>query len=60
MDKISKNARSGIKVEKFLHKNCDGELKMHTIFAKGKMKHIAMCEECGEVARRPSLIGYKA
>lgn len=49
---ISKNARSGVKIQKFTHK-CGGEIKMKSVFKNGKLKHFAECLECGEKSRKP-------
>lgn len=48
---VSKNARRQGEV-KILHE-CGGEIKMHTLFKSGKVKHFAQCEQCGQTARRP-------
>ena len=49
---VSKNARRG-KVEAKLMSRWGGEIKMHTLFENGKIKHYAKCEATGNTARRP-------
>jgi hypothetical protein len=50
---VSKNARIGSGTHKFLCP-CGGEIKMKSVFAKGRMKHHAECEKCKRIERRPS------
>jgi hypothetical protein len=53
MAEISKNARTNVVVEKFFC-DCGGEVKMKSIFSKGRMKTIAECTKCSRTARHPS------
>ena len=53
MAEISKNARIGIITQKFFCE-CGGEIKMKSLFAKGKLKNMAECNKCGKTERRPS------
>lgn len=53
MGQVSKNARAGSSTQKF-ECSCGGEVKMKSIFEKGKMKHLAFCEKCDRTERRPS------
>lgn len=48
---ISKNARR--EGTERLISRWGGEIKMHSIFEKGKLKHYAKCEKTGNTARRP-------
>ena len=48
---LSKNARR--KGAEALMSKWGGEIKMHTLLEKGKMKHYAKCEKTGKTARRP-------
>jgi len=50
---VSKNARTTSGTHKF-ECNCGGEIKMKSIFSKGKMRHYALCEKCKREERRPS------
>ena len=50
---ISKNARQGSSTQKFTCP-CGGDIKMKSTFAKGKIKHSAVCEKCNRTERRPS------
>lgn len=52
MAEISKNARTNVVVEKFFC-DCGGEIKMKSVFAKGRMKTVAECTKCNRAARRP-------
>ena len=52
MAEISKNARTNVVVEKFFC-DCGGEVKMKSIFSKGRMKTIAECTKCSRTARHP-------
>ena len=52
MAELSKNARAGIGTEK-LFCTCGGEVKMKTIFVKGKLKNLAECAKCNRQERRP-------
>ena len=49
---ISKNARRQ-KIDAKLISKWGGEIKMHTVFENGKMKHLAKCEKSGNTARKP-------
>ncbi|MBN1525615.1 MAG: hypothetical protein JW904_14140 [Spirochaetales bacterium] len=53
MAEISKNARIGIVTQKFFC-GCGGEVKMKSIFTKGKLKNLAECTQCNRTERRPS------
>ncbi len=53
MASVSKNARTGSSTQKF-ECGCGGEVKMKSIFAKGKLKYIAECGKCNRQERRPS------
>jgi hypothetical protein len=55
---ISKNSRANSTVQTFIH-YCGGEIKMVTIFQKGKMKNVARCEKCNAEAKRPRLMSLK-
>ena len=50
---VSKNARVASGTHKFLCP-CGGEVKMRSIFATGRMKHVAECDKCKRQERRPS------
>ncbi|MDR2537837.1 MAG: hypothetical protein LBC46_05980 [Treponema sp.] len=50
---VSKNSRTSSATQKFFC-SCGGEVKMKTLFEKGKAKIIAECEKCKRVERRPS------
>jgi transcription elongation factor Elf1 len=50
---VSKNARTTSGTQKF-ECPCGGEIKMKSIFSKGKMRHYAHCEKCDREERRPS------
>ncbi len=49
---ISKNARTSSGTQKF-ECPCGGEVKMRSIYAKGKMRNVAECEKCNRRERRP-------
>lgn len=49
---VSKNARTASGTHKF-ECSCGGEIKMRSIFEKGKMKHFAECEKCKRKERKP-------
>lgn len=53
MAQVSKNSRAGSTTHRFTCP-CGGEVKMRSIFAKGKMKNIAVCEKCKREERKPS------
>jgi hypothetical protein len=53
MAEISKNARVNVVVEKYFC-DCGGEVKMKSIFAKGRMKTVAECTKCNRTGRRPN------
>lgn len=48
---VSKNARR--QGEEKLTSRWGGEIKMKTVFEKGKMKHFAVCQSTGNTARKP-------
>lgn len=52
MGQVSKNARAASSTQKFFCP-CGGEIKMRSIYAKGKMKHTAECEKCKRQERKP-------
>ena len=52
MAEISKNARIGIVSQKFFC-GCGGEVKMKSVFTKGKIKNLAECAQCNRTERRP-------
>ena len=52
MAEISKNARVNVVVEKFFCE-CGGEIKMKSIFSKGKVRSVAECSKCNRVERKP-------
>lgn len=52
MAEISKNARVNVVVEKFFCE-CGGEIKMKSIFSKGKVRSVAECGKCNRVERKP-------
>jgi hypothetical protein len=49
----SKNSRTTVATQKFIHEECGGEIIMKTIFEKGRLKNIAECQKCKRVERRP-------
>lgn len=51
--KQSKNARTGVKTQKFYH-FCGGEIQMRSVFANGKLKHFAQCTSCKAIGKKPS------
>ena len=53
MADISKNARTGATTQKFLC-SCGGEIKMKSVFMKGKLRPMAECEKCNRKERKPS------
>ena len=53
MAQASKNARTTTASQKFFCL-CGGEVKMKTLFEKGKIKNVAECEKCKRLERRPS------
>jgi hypothetical protein len=53
MAQASKNARTSSATHKFFC-SCGGEIKMKTLFEKGKVKNVAECEKCKRQERRPS------
>ena len=52
MPGLSKNARTIAGTHKFFCP-CGGDVKMRSIFARGRMKHFAYCEKCRRKERRP-------
>ena len=50
---VSKNARTSTGTHKF-ECSCGGEIRMRSVFSKGRMKHFAFCEKCKREERRPS------
>lgn len=57
MAEISKNARTNVVVERFFC-GCGGEVKMKSVFAKGKLKNLASCTKCNRSERRPGDFKY--
>ena len=53
MADISKNARGATNTQKFLC-SCGGEVKMKSIFQKGKLRPVAQCQSCHRKERKPS------
>jgi len=53
MADISKNARGATNAQKFLCP-CGGEVKMRSVFQKGKLRPIAECLSCHRQERKPS------
>ena len=53
MGQASKNSRTSSTTQKFFC-TCGGEIKMKTIFDKGKVKNLAECDKCKRQERRPS------
>ena len=53
MADISKNARGATVAQKFVCP-CGGEVKMKSIFSKGKLRPVAVCEKCDRKERKPS------
>ncbi len=49
----SKNSRTTVATQKFMHEGCGGEIIMKTMFENGKLKNIAECQKCKRVERRP-------
>jgi predicted SprT family Zn-dependent metalloprotease len=52
MGNVSKNARAGSTTHKFMC-SCGGEVKMKSIFDKGKLRNLAYCDKCDRTERRP-------
>lgn len=52
MAQASKNARSGSSTHR-IECSCGGEVKMKTVFSKGKAKNIAECTACKRTERKP-------
>ncbi|MBN1835755.1 MAG: hypothetical protein JW820_07885 [Spirochaetales bacterium] len=57
MAEISKNARTNVVVEKFFC-GCGGEIKMKSVFSKGKLRTVAACSKCNRTERKPSDFKY--
>jgi hypothetical protein len=57
MAEISKNARVNVVTQQFFCA-CGGEIKMKSVFAKGKLKNVAICNKCNRSERRPSDFRY--
>ena len=53
MADVSKNARGAAGTQKHLC-SCGGEVKMKSVFAKGKLRSIAQCDKCNRTERKPS------
>jgi hypothetical protein len=53
MADVSKNARGVTSTQKFLC-SCGGEIKMKSLFVKGKLKPVAECSKCNRQERKPS------
>jgi formate dehydrogenase maturation protein FdhE len=54
MARFSKNSRRGDKTQRH-YCPCGGEIKMHSIMEKAKIRHYAKCEGCETEKRKPSL-----
>lgn len=52
MGQVSKNARAGSTTHRF-ECPCGGEVKMKSVFQKGRIRNVAYCEKCNRVERRP-------
>ncbi|MBN2651161.1 MAG: hypothetical protein JXR63_02165 [Spirochaetales bacterium] len=52
MAQASKNSRTGSTTHRF-ECPCGGEVKMKTVFAKGKAKNVAECTQCKRTERKP-------
>ena len=52
MAQVSKNSRVGLVSQRF-ECPCGGEVKMKSVFTKGKMKNLAVCEKCSRKERKP-------
>lgn len=57
MAEISKNARVNVITQKFFCA-CGGEIKMKSIFTKGKLKNVAECNKCNRTERSPGDFKY--
>ena len=53
MANVSKNARAASATQRFAC-TCGGEVKMKSVFSKGKLRFLAECEKCSRQERRPS------
>jgi hypothetical protein len=53
MADVSKNARGAANTQKFLCP-CGGEIKMRSVFQKGKLRPVAECQSCRRQERKPS------
>ena len=53
MAQVSKNSRVTSGTQKF-ECSCGGEVKMKSVFSKGKLRYLAACEKCNRQERRPS------
>jgi hypothetical protein len=57
MAEISKNARLNVVTDKFTCA-CGGEIKMKSVFSKGKLRSMATCTKCNRTERKPSDFRY--
>jgi hypothetical protein len=57
MAEISKNARLNVVTDKFICA-CGGEIKMKSVFSKGKLRSMATCTKCNRTERKPSDFRY--
>lgn len=53
MANVSKNSRTASATQRF-ECVCGGEVKMKSVFSKGKLRFVAQCEKCNRQERRPS------
>ncbi len=53
MAQVSKNARTASAAQRF-ECACGGEVKMKSVFARGKLRFIAECDKCNRQERKPS------
>jgi hypothetical protein len=53
MADVSKNARGATNTQKFICP-CGGEIKMKSLFEKGKLRPLAECSKCNRRERKPS------
>jgi len=52
MAQVSKNARTGSTAHKHVC-SCGGDVKMRAVFQSGKLRNVAVCENCNRRERRP-------
>ncbi len=49
----SKNSRTTVATQKFIHEGCGGEIVMKTIMENGRIRNVAECQKCKKQERRP-------